>query len=57
MLCTCKLEGLMYLACGEKKLGLTIVKEKVLGLIMAGGEWLHDGDRWCIMWWAVKGVG
>jgi hypothetical protein len=47
----------MYLACGEKKLGLTIVKEKVLGLIMAGGEWLHDGDRWCIMWWAVKGVG
>jgi hypothetical protein len=33
------------------------VKEEVPSLILAGGEWLHDGNRWYIMSWVVKEVG
>jgi hypothetical protein len=43
-------------SCSKEELGLTLVKEEVLGLILIGGEWLCDGDKWCIMSGALKVV-
>jgi hypothetical protein len=37
-----------------KELWLTLVEEEVPDLTPVGGEWPHDGDRRCIMGWAVK---